>query len=113
MYKSIQTIALVALSSVVSGCATSVYQIWGKQLAEMPSRYARVEDVSMLIGAAPARCDPVASPQPIVGVFPDSEKSVVASVMPNSPAYQAGIRPGDKIVSINRAYPVVTDAHWR
>lgn len=102
MRNSLLMIAIIAFSSFGSGCAhTSLYQSWGKQLTEMPRQNGRVDDVSMLLGAAPTRCEPVASPRPLIGIRFDSEKPVVTSVTPNSPAYQAGIRPGDIIISIS------------
>ena len=102
MCKSIWMIVIVAFSSVAFGCAhTSLYQNWGKQLTEMPSHNARVEDVSMLLGAPPTRCEPVESQRPLIGIFLISKEAVVNYVTPNSPAYQAGIRPGDRIISIN------------
>jgi membrane-associated protease RseP (regulator of RpoE activity) len=78
-----------------------LYQSWGKQLTEMSSHNARVEDVSMLLGAPPTRCEPVESQWPLIGTFFTSKEAVVKFVTPNSPAYQAGIRPGDRIISIN------------
>jgi membrane-associated protease RseP (regulator of RpoE activity) len=102
MRNSLWMVAIVTVGSFASGCAhTSLYQSWGKQLTEMPRHNGRVDDVSMLLGAAPTRCEPVASPRPLIGIGFDSEKPVVTSVIPNSPAYQAGIRPGDSILSIS------------
>jgi membrane-associated protease RseP (regulator of RpoE activity) len=102
MRNSLWMIVIAIFSSFTSGCAhSSLYQSWGKQLIEMPRHNGRIEDVSLLLGAAPTRCEAVVSPRPIIGIRFDSEKSVVTSVTPNSPAYQAGIRPGDSIISIN------------
>jgi predicted metalloprotease with PDZ domain len=67
----------------------------------MPSHNARVEDVSMLLGIPPTRCEPVVSQRPLIGISLDSKKAVVKHVIPNSPAHQAGIRPDDSIISIN------------
>ena len=87
------------------GCVhlrTSLYQGWGQQIAEeMPLHNGRVEDVSMLLGVPPTHCEPVASQKPLIGILLNSEKSAITSVTPNSPAYQAGLRPGDSITSIN------------
>jgi membrane-associated protease RseP (regulator of RpoE activity) len=102
MRRSLWTLAIAALSSFSSGCAsTSLYQSWGKQLAEIALHKGRVEDVSMLLGAAPTRCEPFASPQPRIGVFFGSRKPVVTSVDPNGPAARTGLRPGDSITRIN------------
>lgn len=102
MRNALWMIVIAIFSSFTSGCAhTSLYQSWGKQLTEMPRHNGRVEDVSMLLGAAPTRCEPVVSPRPLIGIRFDPEKPVATSVTPNSPAYQAGIRPGDSIISIS------------
>ena len=106
-------IVILTFSSFVSGCAhTSLYQSWGEQLTEMPQHNGRVEDVSMLLGAAPTRCEPVVSQQPLIGIHFNSKKPIVISVTPNSPAHQAGIRPGDSIISIN-SQSVVDSAQIR
>jgi membrane-associated protease RseP (regulator of RpoE activity) len=100
MHNSLWIIAIVIVSSFASGCAsTSLYQSWGKQLTEMSRHYGRLDDVSLLLGTPPTRCEPVASPRLTIGAYFD--KLVVISVMPNGPAYLAGIRPGDSIISID------------
>jgi len=95
----------IILSGVMLvGCMptrTSLYQSWGDQISEMPSHNNRVEDVSMLLGVPPTHCDPIATPKPRIGISVGYEKSTIISVRPNSPADQAGLRPGDSITSIN------------
>lgn len=99
--------------SDASGCTgLPLYPCWGKQLTEMPNNNARVEDVSMLLGVPPKRCESVESKQLLIGVLFDSEKAVVKSVTPNSPAHHAGIRAGDSIISIN-GQSVVNSAQIR
>ena len=62
MCKQIQMIVIVAFSIIAFGCAhNSLYQRWENQLREMPSHNARVEDVSMLLGTPPKRCESVQS----------------------------------------------------
>jgi len=113
MFNWLWMIVILTFSSFVSGCAhTSLYQSWGKQLTEMPRHNGRVEDVSMLLGAAPTRCEAVVSQQPLIGIRFDSKKPIVISVTPNSPAHQAGISPGDSIISIN-SQSVVDSAQIR
>lgn len=54
-------------NSAGSGCpGLSLYQCWKKQLTEMPSHKARVEDVSMLLGVPPTRCETVVSPKAVM-----------------------------------------------
>jgi len=102
MFKSLHIIVIVAFSILASGCAhPSFYQELGNQLKEMPGHNARIEDLSMLLGAPPKRCKPVESARPFIGILCDNKEPIVISVTPNSPAYQAGIHPGDRIISIN------------
>jgi membrane-associated protease RseP (regulator of RpoE activity) len=102
MYKLLHIITIVAFSLLASGCShPSLYQELGNQLKEMPGHNARVEDVSMLLGTPPKGCKPVESARPLIGILCDNKEPMVISVTPNSPAYQAGIHPGDRIISIN------------
>lgn len=78
----------------------SLFQSWGQQLVEAPRQAARVDDVSLLLGVAPSRCDVVADPGPAIGVGLDPKKLRIDSVMPGSPAEAAGMQPGDFIRSI-------------
>ena len=95
-------IVIVTLSSFATGCVhTSLYQGWGRQLTELPQHNGRADDVSLLLGTTPTRCELVAAPQPVIGVGFGSEKPVVNSVLPDSPADKAGLRPGDSIKSVN------------
>jgi hypothetical protein len=49
------------------GCSgLRTYQCWVKKLKEMPSHNAKVEDISMLLGVPPTRCEQVKSEQPII-----------------------------------------------
>jgi membrane-associated protease RseP (regulator of RpoE activity) len=102
MFKSLHVMVIITVSLLVSGCAhPSLYQSLGSQLKEMSGRNARVEDVSILLGGPPKRCKPVESARPLIGILCDNKEPIVISVTPNSPAYLAGIRPGDRIISIN------------
>lgn len=95
---------LVALLVMVvfAGCARSLYQQWGEQINQLTRRSGRVDDVSLLLGSPPTRCDPVASSVPSLGAAVESGNTdeLVLSVLPGGPAAQAGLRPGDKIRSI-------------
>jgi hypothetical protein len=95
---------LVALLVIVvfAGCAPSLYRQWGDQIDELTRHSGRVDDVSLLLGSPPTRCDPVTPSVPSIGAAVESEKTygLVVSVIPGGPAAQGGLRPGDKITSI-------------
>lgn len=110
MRKLLVAIVVVSLCVGTYGCVrTSAYQSWGKQLLELPFHNGRVEDVSMVIGSSPSRCEPIENPQPIIGIRfdPRQQQLLIINVQPNSPAYQAGIRPGDIIKGVG-GLPVTT-----
>jgi hypothetical protein len=83
-----------------AGCAKSLYRTWGEQLRDLPLHNGRAEDVSMLLGAAPTKCEPFENPSPRIGMTLAPEKTLVTKVVQNSPAYRAGIRPGDIVMAI-------------
>jgi len=84
-----------------SACAKpTAYESWGQQLGKLPEMPGRVEDVSLLLGTPPSRCEPVAESRMVIGVTVDLESPVVLVVLPSSPAGHAGIQRGDKIESV-------------
>src|ERR1051326_6375804 len=98
---SLTGLLLIALGGFASVCATSIYQKWDAQLQQCTRRYCRMDDVSLLIGAPPSRCDAIKDPQPGLGLLlSDPNATVVGGVRPNGPASEAGIRPGDSIQSV-------------
>jgi predicted metalloprotease with PDZ domain len=102
MCNCLVVILTIALGSLVSACVhTSVYQGWNNQIAELPKRNGRVDDVSFILSTTPTRCEPIASPSPTLGIIYDAKEPVVLSVLPNSPADRVGLRPGDTIKSVN------------
>ena len=111
MRKLLVAIVVVGLCVGSSACKhTSAYQSWGEQLGNLPLHNGRVEDVSMMLGSPPSRCEPIENPQPIIGVRYDTtrqQQPIIINVQPDSPAYQAGIRPGDIIKSVG-GQPVTT-----
>jgi membrane-associated protease RseP (regulator of RpoE activity) len=85
------------------GCAAkSVYRTWGEQLRDMPLHNGRVEDISMLLGCSPIKCEPIENAPPLMGINFDARDGqlIIITVTPNSPAFQAGIRAGDAIRGI-------------
>jgi membrane-associated protease RseP (regulator of RpoE activity) len=94
----------IAALGLALGCAKpNPFQAWDMQLLDAPLHGARVDDVSRVLGKPPAHCDDVADPYPTIGVGFDtknSEQAVIYWVQPQSPAYTAGLQPGDKIASI-------------
>jgi membrane-associated protease RseP (regulator of RpoE activity) len=103
-------IVIMALGAVSLSCVprTSVYQTWASQLRELPFNGGRVDDVSLLLGTPPDRCEPVENPRLSIGAYFDlrREEPIVRTVIMNSPAYQAGIRGGDIIKRVG-GQPVV------
>jgi len=86
----------------IVGCASqSIYQSWGNQLVAMPTRNGTKDDVSLLLGAPPERCDPVSNPTPLIGIYFSTKVPIVASVVPTGAAYEAGIRPGDTVLGVD------------
>jgi len=84
-----------------SACAKpTLYESWGQQLVNLPEMNGRVEDVSLLLGTPPSRCEPVAESRVVIGVILDHERPVVQFVFPSGPADHAGIQRGDKIESV-------------
>jgi membrane-associated protease RseP (regulator of RpoE activity) len=101
MYKAI----LLAVTAItLFGCANqSVYKQWGDQLDEIPKYGSKVEDVSMLVGSPPTHCDAIKPGKLLLGIHFDtvSKTNIVSFVRDGTPANKAGIRKGDKIISIN------------
>jgi predicted metalloprotease with PDZ domain len=104
-------VVLAITGSFTSACVPrlSVYQTWAAQMQTMPLHNATVEDVSMLLGAPPTRCEPVEATIPVIGIVvdPRQEKPIVTSVRRTGPGYIAGIRPGDLIRTV-AGQPVAT-----
>jgi hypothetical protein len=96
----------IAALSLGLGCAKpNLYQNWDAQLRDAPLHGARVDDVSRVLGSPPSHCEDVAAPSPKIGIgfdTKDTTKAVIYWVLPHSPAYTAGLRPGDQIVSVGR-----------
>lgn len=95
MRKLLLTIVVVSLCGGSSACTKSLYRSWGEQLRDMPLHNGRVENISMVLGSSPSRCEPIENLPPLIGI--NLEQLVIIAVSPNSPAYRAGIRPGDTI----------------
>lgn len=91
----------LALVLLIAGCAsTSLYQTWGQRLLNLPQEGARTEDVSLLLGSPPYRCESVSNPSLTIGALIDPQEPVVRFVLPGGPADEAGIRKGDRLVSV-------------
>ena len=95
------SVVVAVFAVAVTACVhPSLYQGWGKQLVELPRQNARVDDVSLLLGTPPSRCDFVET-RPTIGATWSGPTTIVLSVIPNGPADQAGLRPGDRIVAVD------------
>ena len=96
-----QLLVMLLVATAAVGCATSMYKRWGDQLSEIARANGRPEDVSMMLGTPPSRCESIPNPPPTIGIFLEPDRLVIRSVLPNGPAAMAGIRPGDEILSID------------
>jgi hypothetical protein len=84
----------------VFACATpTMYESWGQQLLELQKVNGRVQDVSLILGTPPYRCEPVTEANLEIGVLLN-DKRLVISVLPNGPADEAGVQRGDTIESV-------------
>lgn len=89
---------------MLSGCAqrNTLYQQWGNQLSEMSGQNSVTkEDISMILGTEPSRCEKVASSKPAIGVFVEKNQLIIKSVRRDGPADQAGLIAGDVIKKID------------
>lgn len=93
---------LVILITALASCAhNTVYKTCGKRLDDLPNQNGRADDVSMILGSPPTRCDAVAGASPMIGARIDREKPIVLAVTPSSPADQVGLRAGDSILAVS------------
>jgi predicted metalloprotease with PDZ domain len=94
----------VCIIATISGCATqkTLYQNWGEQLNNAPLKSMRIEDVSLMLGAEPYKCEDTSS-SPMIGVTIKNEKNtlVIDKINPNGAAATSGLKSGDEILSIN------------
>ena len=93
-------LGLMLLCTAVGGCSQSLYSQWGNQLNDLTRHQRRPEDVSMLLGTPPSRCESLNNPAPVIGALID-ENQVVTSVAPNGAAQAGGLRAGDRITRVN------------
>jgi len=93
----------IVMVTVTSGCATqsSLYQSWGKQLAGAAATNLTKEDISLMLGAEPHKCEN-ASVNPMIGIsLEDASGPTVRGIDPKGSAASTDIMIGDKIISIN------------
>lgn len=93
----------VAIVTVTSGCATqsSLYQSWGNQLADAAATNRTKEDISLMLGAEPYKCEN-ATAYPMVGIsLEDASGPTVRGIDPKGAAASTDIKVGDKIISVN------------
>jgi predicted metalloprotease with PDZ domain len=109
-------LAVVALVLLLDACAhqarPTLFRSWGEQLRDAPARSWKKESVSLLLGDAPRRCEPIGESKPRIGMqFEPSamtaEPAVVRRVAADGPASKAGISTGDVITSV-AGKPVTT-----
>jgi hypothetical protein len=102
-------LTLGTLAVLLAGCMhrSSLYASWGQTLQDLPLRNGTPDDVSMMVGSPPTRCDPVASQGAKAGVLMRGDSPIVRVVFPKGPAASAGIRVGDTILRVGQE-PVAT-----
>lgn len=66
---------------------------------------------SLSLSLAPWAADPEQSPLKVLGMTPRPPRALVGEVVPGSPADQAGLQPGDRVVAVNGA-PVGDWGAW-
>jgi uncharacterized lipoprotein YajG len=94
---------ILVVTAVFTGCATQsgLYQSWGNKLTSAPAANMTKEDVSLMLGAEPYKCETI-PPSPMIGIIlEDLSGPTVHSVDPKGPAASMDIKVGDKITSIN------------
>jgi membrane-associated protease RseP (regulator of RpoE activity) len=106
MWRIFLKLFIAVICLFTSSCAHSVYSTWGTRIKEL-SVYGKVDDISLLLGSPPNRCEPLGNSRAMIALKIDKELPIVASVWRNGPAYQSGIRQGDIIKSID-GQPVST-----
>jgi len=93
----------IVLISVTSGCAThsSLYQSWGAQLANASATNRTKEDISLMLGSEPYKCENVPA-SPMIGILlEDKAGPTVRGVDPKGAAANTDIKIGDRILSVN------------
>lgn len=117
-------VLFAALLGVVSGCVPpsrgpSLYESWHSSLAGNSGLWTKSE-VSMRLGAPPVKCETEESPRPTFGLSISTDSPTVIAVAVGGPAEKAGLRKGDRIISIAgtpitdgvQARTVLADSRW-
>jgi membrane-associated protease RseP (regulator of RpoE activity) len=103
----VQPIFLAGLLQALLACAAPhLFQQWDarlKQMAEAPleKRFYTQQDVSLLLGSPPSKCEQLPSAGPKIGVYLEADQLAIKFVIPGSPAAAAGIEPGFVVRSLN------------
>ena len=100
-----QAIAATALllTAAICSCASQspTYQSWGEKINAAPKNNATKEDISLMLGSEPVKCERIPG-RPTVGMLlRHSSGTTILDIFPDSPAAGTGIKVGDKILSIN------------
>ncbi len=92
----------IAIITTTSGCAKpSLYKSWGEKLVHAPEASQTKEDISLMLGAEPYKCDNVPA-APMIGIrLEGASGTTVRGINPNDSVANTDIKIGDKILSIN------------
>ena len=103
----IQPVVLASLLQALLACASPhLFQQWDarlEQMAEAPREnkgFYTQQDVSLLLGSPPSKCEKLSSVGPRIGVYVEDQPAILF-VVPGSPAAAAGIEPGFVVRSVN------------
>lgn len=100
----VKVLILVLMCTFITSCAQGVYSRFSEQLMlASQERFVSVDDVNMLLGSPPQRCEPVENPKAGIGIKFDKESQIptIIAVHPNSPARKAGLVRGEIIRQVN------------
>jgi len=104
----LQHILLVGILQVLFACASQhLFQQWDtrlKHMTEAPlkeNRFYTQQDVSLLLGSPPMKCERLPSATPKIGIYLAGDQPTIKFVVPDSPASAAGIEPGLVVRSVN------------
>jgi membrane-associated protease RseP (regulator of RpoE activity) len=105
--QSVLVLTTGLIAATLCGCATQpiAAQRWGKQIDAAPKDHMTKEDISRMLGNAPARCETIPG-RPTLGILlRHNSGTKIRGIFPNSPAAATDMRIGDRILSVN-AKPV-------
>lgn len=95
--------AIVLIVTAMCSCAVqpTPYQSWGKQINTAPKLHKTKEDISLILGSEPDKCETIPGKPTIGMLFRHDSGTAILDIYPNSPAAGTDIKVGDKVLSVN------------